>query len=590
MWKKINSILSLEAFQAKYNSQNRTYTIFLVILLFSNFFLLSIQHVNELTDPAFYDTTGYLGGANFIKHHGGVLNFFNLSVTGKFLQANQHPLYILFLTPFASTDISFFITAKIISVIFGFIVLVLLFLIGKRMYGDLIASFALFGLVLNGIFLEWTSMVASESLLMIFCLLCFYFVYEGFKNNRNWIYAGVFAGLAYLTKGTGILLLPGFLLSSFLIYRWEVLRNKFFWLFFLFFILAASPLLIRNIVVFENPFYNVNNHILTMGQTKIDSIRYITFDRNDGTAIWKFEQDTILNEANNESETLREKFDFDKVGELFSKNISVFLDATLSISWAYKVPSSVRRIFTVILLLLFSVGILKEKNRGGKFYLLITMGVFFFSLMRLPIYRYYLPLVPFIWIYVALGTFTLFGYIEKNFSFKRFNVRLNAYIPLFLIIILLFNIGFVIVKEGINNPLNSVAYDESRDDILNWLRNNLDEHEKYTMGPNFQWQLEKGTWILPPGKAYGDFSRFKSFIRRHNVSYIVIDSKTIEKFSNPRNFIGDKIEVDSKKSVKEYFEYHPRDGIKEKKKINEWNIIYKDQKKPVDFIIYSSSK
>jgi hypothetical protein len=580
--------LEFKDYQSKYNLEINHLKFFLVVILFINFIILGIQHVNEYTDPAFYDTTAYLGGANFIKHHGGVLNFFNLSITGKYLQANQHPLYILFLTPFASTDISFFILAKIISIVFGFILLVFLFFIGKKMYGDLVASVALFGIVLNGVFLQWTSMVACESLLMIFSLLCFYFVYEGFKNNRNWIYAGIFAGLAYLTKGTAILLLPGFVISAFLIYKWSLLRNKFFWLFFILFILAASPpLIIRNIVVFENPFYNVNNHILTMGQEKIDSTRYITFDLKDGTAIWKFEENTITNESNIKKEFPEDKslIKLDNIGELFKKNIIVLLD-TLSISWAGKLPSTIKYIFTFLLLLLFCIGIMREENRGGKFYLIITMGLFFISLLRIPIDRYYLPLIPFIWIYIALGIFTLTDYAVKRFA-KQYKFKINLYISIFLIIILLFHAGFQFWDKEINNPLNSVEYNESRDDILNWLRKNLDEDDQYTMGPNFNWQLKKGTWILPPVVAWADFLKFRSFVKRHNVTYIIIDSNTIEDFTNTRNILGEKVEVNGEQSFTEYFEYDPIEGIIEKKKVNDWNIVYKDQKEPVGFIIYN---
>jgi hypothetical protein len=591
------NVLQSNDLSARYSSKNSIYGFILIILLSASFILLSIREINQNTDPQDYDTTGYLGEANFLKYHGGIDNFIDLCLTGIYKQANQHPLYILFLTPFASMDISFFIYAKIISAVFGLILLLLLFIIGRKMYGDLIASVAVLALLLNSIFIDWTTMVACESLLMVFSLLCIYFAMEGFKNNKNWIYAGVFAGLSYLTKGTGILLVPGFLISAIIIYKLDVFKNKFFWLFFIVFTLTASPLLIRNFIVYQNPLYNVNSSIVTMGNEKINKTVYTTFDLKEGVAIWKYEKSEIDVRNETKSKTYQQKFNVDlfDLSEKIIKDAEVFLD-TLNISWFRKLPDGVMRIFTLLLLAFFLIGISRERNKGGKLYFIITLLIFLLSLLMMPISRYFLPMIPFVWIYIALGIFTVLDLINKKFLSKLPKITLPGFglvktdiitvIPLFLILFLVVFAGFMITKKEMRNPLNSVVYSESRLDLLNWLRETLKNDDLYTMGPNFNWQLEKGTRILPPRITYGDFSKFQSFIKRHQVSYIIIDSHTLGNFENPRNAFDDKIVVNQMKSVKEYFVNDPINGVVEKKRVDSWNLVYMDQKKPTDFLVY----
>ena len=574
----------------QYNSKSNSLKYLILILLIFNFIFLAINEINSILDPQWYDTTAYLGEANFIKYHGGVFNFFYLCIKGIYKQANQHPLYILILTPFASINISFFIVAKIVSAVFGLIMLTTLFVIGKKLFGDIVASVAVFGILLSNVFLTWTSGVACESLLMLMSLLCIYFVMEGFKDNKYWIYAGLFAGLSYLTKGTGILLLPGFVLSAAIIYKQKVFLNRFFWLFFVLFTVAASPLLIRNIVVYQNPFYNVNNNIITMGQDKINETVYHTFDLKEGVAIWKYEKSVNNNsvEVKNENSLSKFSLNLSTFSKKFVREYNIFLDA-LGITTVEKLHlKGSMRLLTFLIPLFFIVGILREKNTGGKLYFLITILVFFASLFIMPIDRFFLPLIPFTWIYISLGIFISLDFIYKKFFLARHNkFNLISYVPHIMVIILLLFLTFTITKKEVKNPLNSVEYSENSLDLLQWLRDNLKKDDLYTMGPNFNWQLEKGTWVLPPRIYWGNMSKFESFIRRHHILYIIMDLNTLEDFSSKFNFTGEVIS-NKKNDMDEYFAYDPINGITEKKRVDGWDLIYKDKKEPVEFLVYKT--
>src|SRR5262249_1933531 len=159
-------------------------------------------------------------------------NFLPLCLQGQYKIVVQHPLYPLVLSTFASRDLSFFPRAKILSLGTGLLVVIITFLITKDLFGMIIASLASVLLIFNLMFLTASSHVACETLLILFMLLSWYFMVKGVENHRYWVGAGLTAGLAYLTKGTGLFAVPIFIVSNVLIFRLTAARNKWFWLFF----------------------------------------------------------------------------------------------------------------------------------------------------------------------------------------------------------------------------------------------------------------------------------------------------------------------------------------------------------------------
>ena len=110
--------------------------------------------------------------------------------------------------------------------------------------------------VTNGVVRETSVNVGCEGWLMVFLILWFDRATRP-ATLRNDLSTGAFAGLAYLVKGTGTLLL----LSSCLHLAWT--RGRKAWLpvvaVVVTFAAVASPLLVRNAVLFSNPFFNVNS-------------------------------------------------------------------------------------------------------------------------------------------------------------------------------------------------------------------------------------------------------------------------------------------------------------------------------------------
>lgn len=563
--KIIENYLSL--LNEKFITKNKFLSISIIILLLLNFALLATNAVNNATNPEDFDTTGYLGEALFIKNHGGIVNFINLCVTGLYKQANQHPLYILLLVPFASADISFFITAKLVSILFGLLSLITVFIIAKKMFGNIAASFAVLGFLLNSVFLEQTAIVASESLLILMSTLTIYFIIKGFENNRLWIIAGVCLGLAFLAKGSALFLIPGFVLSLLITYKLKFLSNKYVWLFAGSFLLISSPLLIRNIVVYKNPLFNVNNYIGLYGKDFIQTSTYFVFNPEIGASHWRFDfqndKSTILTKASSDPE--------DFFSRIFTET-KLFLDTLYGSAFRL---SALKRIVPLTLILFLLVGLWREKVHGKKVYIIVTIIFFLVALSFLrPINRYLLPILPFLWIYISFGALSILDLIVKNFMRRHVKLDINSFMPLVLLIIIIVSVFSAYRQSNMNNPLNSVKYPPERLKILNWLRINLKEDEVYTMGPNFNWQLERGTWVVPPIASMANFPKAVDFIKRHDIDYIIIEKKYIEYLQ--------------KGTTTDYAKYFSIDsqGIKSKEKPYNWNIVYTDQDYPIDFVIY----
>lgn len=186
-----------------------------------------------------------------------------------FTDSNRNPLYPLLLAPFASEEIAFFTVAKLISVLFGLLGLGVVFGVGCRVVGRGGALLVMGWLTVTAVYLEASAYVNVEVLLVTLFVSAWY---AGAKalvapaSGRWFILAGLLAGLCYLAKGTGLLLVPMMLgtlvLRPFTQFeaqsRWRWLRQPGVWLFLAAFVLVAAPLWLYNLRTHNSLLYNIN--------------------------------------------------------------------------------------------------------------------------------------------------------------------------------------------------------------------------------------------------------------------------------------------------------------------------------------------
>jgi len=132
------------------------------------------------------------------------------------------------------------------------------FFVARSLFGDLVGTAAAVLLLFNHDFSRLSSLVACEALLTPLVVAGWYFAVRGLNRHKLWMLAGAILGLAYLTKASGVLVFGLLAAGCALATHGRILKRKAFWIGVVLFLVVASPLLVRNAVVFHNPVYNIN--------------------------------------------------------------------------------------------------------------------------------------------------------------------------------------------------------------------------------------------------------------------------------------------------------------------------------------------
>lgn len=219
------------------------------------------------------DQGAYLLRAEEIQSEGGTGYLFRALFSGQFDEANRQPLYPALLSFRPEFD-----AGKLLSAAIGMVTLLLTTILVSRRLGAAVAGlFAVF-LASDFAFCFFSTRVVSEVLMVLFSGLTWLMSCgppgeAGKTAPRRSVLVGAILGLAWLSKATGLLLLIGTVIWSVLEFaldrrssagtgttmrKWAVsivcLCGAF--------LAVGSPLIVRNVRRFGNPFYNVNSLLL----------------------------------------------------------------------------------------------------------------------------------------------------------------------------------------------------------------------------------------------------------------------------------------------------------------------------------------
>jgi 4-amino-4-deoxy-L-arabinose transferase-like glycosyltransferase len=225
----------------------------MVFLVLSTFVAVELARVNRHSNSMKGDWGFYLQLGLDIRQR--------LALT----DTSRHPLYPALLSLFAEREFDYFTKAKLLSVAIGTLGLGVVYILSRRMYSDNVAFLTMFLLSVGDQYRRLTSSVMPDAFLALLFFVAWYFTVRGFSERRNWIWGGVFAGLAYLAKATGEIFVLSWICTALVVYRTRLvlLRDKklisHFLLFLAAFLIVASPLLVYNYKVYHNPFYNINS-------------------------------------------------------------------------------------------------------------------------------------------------------------------------------------------------------------------------------------------------------------------------------------------------------------------------------------------
>ncbi len=277
---------------ANLNDGQRTGGILLLIAGVAWILMLS-RHLALPQNPWDDDQGAFLITAQEIHKSGGVGGLIKSLLSGEFAEDNRHPLYLALLSLHPTFEFGKALSATIGSAA----LLWLTILLGRRRGWQTAGVFAVL-LATNSACIRFSSTVVCD-ILMLFMAGLIWLVHLPRIESKSlqdtpspppsqefpcrdascFAATGALLGLAWLTKGTGLLLLGGYLIwliaaslratsadglrtetSRGSSRVWRGLRRTAVVL--MAFAVIASPLLVRNIRRFGSPFHNVNSLLL----------------------------------------------------------------------------------------------------------------------------------------------------------------------------------------------------------------------------------------------------------------------------------------------------------------------------------------
>lgn len=199
-----------------------------------------------------YDSYYYLNLAR------GLMRGFSYSLRGlphtKFL-----PLYPLLVGIFSPFFRNYELSGKAVNIAFSSLAILPIYGMGKLMLDRKAGAFAALFLACEPISVTWSTIPMSEGLFVFLLCAGFYLFLRWWKaryrGNHRLLYGAAFlSGLAALTRWEGMLAMFIF----FVLVLWGAVRKRMGYrpllLMVLFFVIAYSPWLVRNIVLRGNPF------------------------------------------------------------------------------------------------------------------------------------------------------------------------------------------------------------------------------------------------------------------------------------------------------------------------------------------------
>lgn len=210
----------------------------------------------------FYDEAGNLDQARGFAQEGGLGALVRDYATGRCLEDYRHPLYLMALTPFMRNEPADFARAKIAGLACALLVVVSLFLLCRRLWGENVALAAAAAAALAPM-TAGLSQNLTEDVLFAALYGAAILTLGGFGDEpAAWTAFGFLSGLAYLAKGDGHFLLLAALAVGLWRHGPRFLRGRSWLLALGGFAAGGSFLFVRNVLVWGNPFHNANTRVV----------------------------------------------------------------------------------------------------------------------------------------------------------------------------------------------------------------------------------------------------------------------------------------------------------------------------------------
>jgi 4-amino-4-deoxy-L-arabinose transferase-like glycosyltransferase len=485
----------------------------------------------------------------------------NLREHGVLTDGTRNPLYPMLLATFAVRDWRYFTYAKFLSLAFGLFSILGIFCIGYRLFGLSTALLAAFLLSINMEFVLHSTFALAESLLALCVLAAWFVMICALRNPASallWAAAGGLAGLAYLAKGTGQLVVGCFVLAALLIHGLRIAQHRAVWGFLVAYGLVALPLWVYNWKTFGSPTFNLAvTHQMWMDSWDENFVS----DVSTLPTLWTFWQSHSWQEAWTRAwKGLADMRFF--VAKMLWPTRSLGFDRFLLSGWS---GVALAVVIGGTLLARRSVGAFLDHHRQAVI-LTILMSIVFYMLFAwyiaivpLPI-RFMLPLLSLWLLFVSAGLVGIGRWILSARSLPTWS-RMATSLGVLALVLL---VGRWFVVSGLasgqalwQSPFDAdSAFNSDNEQPLLWVRSG---HSSGSIGV----LVGAGSSSLPLWR-HSDRLRFvrlpmdvrtsddlESFLKAEGVEYVIVDANMVERIDKAaegllgvREILGDRVVFD----------------------------------------------
>lgn len=544
------------------------------VAIVGGFFLVTFGALREATNPSWQDTEGYLGHSLYVAEHGGLAGFLREAFAGTFPVTERHPLYMLLLAPLAMRDARFFWHAKLVNLGLGALALATCLWMARRRYGrgPALLAGAFYGASQS--LVVASSHVNHEPLFVLCSLWCWWWLTSG-TSVRAWLFAGLFAGLAYLTKSSGTLLILATVAAELWQTRGRGLVTKRLWIFLLSAGVVASPLLVRNLRGYGALLYEgVNTHIMWMDRWS---------ELGDPASIMSLDHYGVKTIERNRLPTLSSYVKTHRVRDALKRLGGGWLTEIRLAGRALSPATAIPRPVAVI----WGLGVLAASVAGWwltrqawSSVLLVAWGLalmtfFGWNAQLFPEMRYLAPLVP---ILAMCAGWALWRLLARALRIGR-AVRMS----LVLCAGVVASASAWTVGAGkLNAPQPLMSVSPAYERLLEWINRDLAGGGSLLLGPTQEfygllWYTDAPVKVFQ-SPAVTTREAFLSYLAEREIDYVVI---------HPENVQG----TDGKLAgaLAPHWFVAPDGSIGERAPLDGFRLVYADEGMPRRFLVYRVS-
>jgi len=425
----------------------------------------------------------------------------------------------LFYIVFGVSDFS----AKLVSVIFGSLLVIPIYFLGKQLFNEKIGFLCALLVTVSRNLVLFSIQVNADIPLVFFLTTCVYWNIKSTENAnlKYCLLSGLFFGLAYLARFSAIIFLPILLFN--LLYLGKTKKKVYsFFLFVASFFVIISPWLIRNVLLTGSPFFS---------EKGIPLASYILGGSYEENFFGLTAPPSPI--------------------QLFLENpFGVISKWLIGIYLEYKVFP---QYLTPLLFVLGCIGGIVSLDKWQQrliLFLLIFTNVAFYGIAIYAgrigaVSRYNLVIYPFFFIFCARGILKLQELIPKNFLDIRIkNIHVKRHIITIVVII--------IVIEAFATVAGNIIRFEWQNDSLElykaglWLKDNTTpEAILMSRQDTTAYYAERRSVRLP----FGNFSTIMNVAKKYTVQYIIIDERYIVETRPEQTYLLNETNVPSNLKV-----------------------------------------